>query len=360
MMKKYFLIIIFLFLVRFGYSQDMVFSSYISNINAFFNQTTADLLIFYEQGDYKIFPFLSTYGDTYWDMLSTGRYKNTSQVLNNMAGSFFRINKYLSIPIGFTMSSPSASYYDEGNHKSSQNFIINSGLILETKIGTLGGFIGWATGYNQHSYDHPVTNRSTFEHDEYSNLAYSIIPIIKVSEVPLLGLILKSIDGFFGIDTSDDSTSWSLNINSQPIIFDKWSILTIAPYILRTPFNLEADNEIYGLKTGIKIQDKFTLIIDGGYKIYTNVIGNVFSYEDTPFLRLTSPLWIRENGDWLGPTVYIDRALYTTKIGITGKQFKFPYALEMSFYPYLSVTAISTILFADVFPSMRRKSQEDN
>ena len=355
-----------MFFTRFVYSQELMLSAYLSNItdiNAFFNQTAGSLIKHYEQGDYKIFPFLSLYSDTYWNMLSDSQYKDTTQVFNIMAGSFFRINKYLSIPISFTYSGPSITHYDNDYYSIvSQNLLLNSGLILETKFVSLGGFVGWAAGYNQYSYD-DTDKKLKVERNEHSKLAYSIIPIIKTSESSFLGQFIKNIDGFFGMDIVDNSISWSsisysLTIISQPITFNEWSILSIAPYISRTPFNLEADNEIYGLKTGINIQDKFTLLMDGGYKRYFNINGDAFSYKDTPYMRLTFPLWLRENGDWLGPTVYIDNALYTTKIGITGKQYKFPYTLEMSFYPYISVTAICTIIFADVFPS-RQKTHID-
>jgi len=344
-----------MFSVKFVYSQDLFISPTASiNINSYFNRTTSGLLNIYEQGDYTIFPFLSVYMDQYWDKTSTSKYENMFSTFNSMAGSYFRINEYLSIPLCFTLSMPIVDNNEEDYFKSDFNYLLNSGLILETRFGTLGGFIGWAFGDKYNNFRNPDTGRLESEKDDYSTFAFSIVPILKTSEFQLLGNFIKSIDGFFGIDINDGSTSWSLNITSQPIIFENWSILSIAPYILRTPFNLEAVNEIYGLKTGFNILNKFSFLIDGGYKIYTDIDGNVFSYEDTPFLRLTVPFWYEENGDWFGATVYIDKALYTTKIGLIGKLFKLPYAVELSFYPYLIMSVTCTVLFADVWSLLKK------
>jgi hypothetical protein len=49
------------------------------------------------------------------------------------------------------------------------------------------------------------------------------------------------------------------------------------------------------------------------------------------------------NGDWFGPTFYMDKMFYTPKIGFIGNVASFPFLAEMSFYPYFSATVGLTL-----------------
>jgi hypothetical protein len=357
MRRDLFVLLLFLSVNAFSLdSYDVEYPAHSTDIMTFFNKEAGFLLKRYDgyKGDYNFYP---------WGIWSTGFYapwdlSGITGLADVTAGLYFRLNDYLSIPLGITSifedsakgvsyDSPSVGYEDLDF-----DLFINSGLIFHSRFGSIGAFVGYYYGYfkDKDEWTNPYDiYDSMFGWSHYdgwgyvtdsgsdSGVKYTIVPVLNTAEYPILGLFTREVDGYFGMDR-DDILNWAIKIVSRPFDLGEVTFSSLVPYYAKENYNLEAKNEIYGLRMSVMINN-FKFSIDSGYRHYFDIRGNVLEYDDSPFFRFNFPIDDYGNGDWFGLTFYFDKTYLVPKIGVFANLFGNPVFGEIALYPHLFLAA---------------------
>jgi len=197
----------------------------------------------------------------------SGDYANLGMQYNGLIGSVIRFSKYLSMPLFLSATGGQAayetSYIGEHGYNEQKEFTYNSiytggGLVLSTKWGTLGGFVGYYGLY---------ANDTFFDEMGDRHVRYGLIPVLNTTKYPLLKEVLRAIENYLSFDFHEDKLDLpgrSTKIISRPIrINDFFTISDIYVYNTDEYLNMVLRNRIWGGGISVGIID----MIDFGFEI---------------------------------------------------------------------------------------------
>jgi hypothetical protein len=261
-------------------------------------------------------------------------YESLSGLFSNnfSLGTNIRLNKNILLPI-YAYTAMNTTISEVAEATTLIDMFIGSGLVLQNILGTYGFYGGYYGKYFSYigDYEYLIKYFGNYIDDPYSfywsesrpglilhdgtwrnSVKFSFVPIINVSKFPLLGIIWKTLEGYFGLNETDFiSSNYSLNLLSWGFSFGKFSVNTIGFYTKKEHYNLEANSNVWGIKTSFSIFNTMLLFDFGNIK-YNNIIGNKLYYQDSYFFR---PMVIFERIG-LGITAYFDNQNNYPKIGI--------------------------------------------
>jgi hypothetical protein len=185
-----------------------------------------------------------------------------SMLINAMGGGVIPLNAYVSIPLFASVTAvkkEGATFY-------------GTGLIAHTSLGSLGGFAGFKSA-------------TTPEGEGEKALHFSLVPLLDTRKYPLLGLIFKSINSYFGYEQNEKK---DIDYSVKPF-FNEWKL---GPFVLDSLYykdekiGPDGRNKVYGVKGGITGGGprSYSLFVEGGCRDYYDVTRNAAIYEDTRFI----------------------------------------------------------------------------
>jgi hypothetical protein len=237
-------------------------------------------------------------------------------------GTFYRVNEHLLLPLNAMISFPISD-----NRMGNSHFILNSGLVFQTGIGTIGFFVGHDRNnyrdegpYTKQGYDSDGIYHYGGQEDSVEYIQgkafLSLASAINVSEFPIAGYIIKMLEGYINTE-QNTGTNYSIKLVSQPFSIGSVTINNIKPYYSNHRFNLLSEIRIYGLLTNIEILNKFSFFVDFGYKNYYNTASTSSYYEDTPYFSFGFPAKYfdpQHKNLWMGFAFYFDKRYLVPKI----------------------------------------------
>ena len=265
-----------------------------------------DLLTFFSSESRYALSHSMEYSEDIFQFGSGGFFDdvNGNRVLEVATGFMFPINKYVTIPIYFSVLSNSTymmyfpifwpinpSYFE---------MFTGTGLILNTKWLTLGTYVGYHSltlyedldeGENLFfglpRFDAPVLSESY-------GIDYTIVPIVKTNLWYLKGIESHFSTGKFNLwSDSDEKESFDFNdiqFYTKLLIFGfnlfNQNRNLIEPYYFRGNYNWVTKNSIYGIRVGIS-----HFVLEGGYRVFDE------NYRDSFFVsghwRFSAPSLIQ-------------------------------------------------------------------
>jgi hypothetical protein len=233
------------------------------------------------------------------------------------------------------------------------NFLFDSGLVFQSRIGSIGFF----AGYNYIDYQKTIrtesyTDDNWIRHpseeytEEYSDtrIKYSLVPVINTRDFPILGFAVQKLEGYINTDQSNE-TNYSIKLVSRPIKMGTLVINSLEPYYSKKRFDLYAQSRVYGLLTNAEITDRFVFFLDAGYRdyfdiTYTSTLYYDTPYDDTPYVRFGFPLdynW-KDKERWNGISFYIDEEFPLPKIGWIHQWGDSRFLIELGIYKSFNFT----------------------
>ena len=374
--KKLIIFLIFFMLtISAVFSFDFYYSSSSMDPLMFFKDETSEYLKIINDGG-KQQLFISSYLDYFYN------YEEDFQILHNsLFAYFFRINEYFFIPLSFTFQINSiffSEYYDDfweylENDKSYEfdysYLFFNTGIVFQHRFGNIGLFAGYNFDIvNIIDILDPFFTEQNFRHRPEDYFYYSIFGILNTKDIPIIGYMFKQLSASFifnnkqllrvfsvGSDnisvsnSLDDELDLSFRFSFTPFDIGSVSISRLEPYFNRKPNNLVSYKNEYGLFSNVSIGNNFSFFLDIGYIDYFNVIQKSVLYEDTPFIRFGFPVnSISNKNEWVGFSLYMDKAFIVPKIGIFASQkknsfMKGAFLVELGFYRVLSLSAFGSL-----------------
>jgi hypothetical protein len=144
------------------------------------------------------------------------------------------------------------------------------------------------------------------------NFKWTVVPLVNTDEFPVMGIAVKTIMGYFGLDELD-SISWSIRLVSQSFSLGSFRFQAVEPYYTKEAYNLQTKNHLFGLKFNIMLHNTL-LQLDMGYRDFFDTKGYWY-YDDTLFGRLLITLGDYKPDDWVGLSFYMDSKFLLPKIG---------------------------------------------
>jgi hypothetical protein len=335
---------------------DFKYTSQSTDMMAFFqDEMTEYMNILY---DGRNIPF---YISAYDNLLHTyGDDKVLSSVLTATTGSFIRISRYFLIPVNASLA------FLLNNGVRDLNFLLDSGLVFQNRIGIIGFF----AGYNYISYkNESIRTESYFGSDgtwypteryneEYSDkkIKFSLVPIMNTSEFPIIGYAMNKLEGYINVDQNNEK-NYSIKLVSRPIKMGPLVINSIEPYYSRKRFDLYAQSNAYGLLINADITARFLFFLDAGYRDYFDITYASSLYDNTPYVRFGFPIdynWKYKNR-WNGLSFYIDKEFPLPKIGYISRFNNSRLLMEFGFYKSFNFSISYRFVWGDAWLSGRGK-----
>jgi hypothetical protein len=240
------------------------------------------------------------------------------------------INKYVSIPFYYGYATGT------GETMTKQDNLVGSGLIVNSKIGIISGFIGWT--WNTIA---PIDS-DRYEHVEPDqNLFYSILPQINVGKFPVIGLLWDSLEAYVGLN-KDPWEDMAVTLISKSFDIGSVTIDSLDLIYKKQPYTLDANRASYGLGVGINQQWGIEL----GYRDYYDILGYPDRYENTMYARIE---WAPKSA---GAFYAEFDSLYMPKIGFYGGYggiFSLVYEIRFAHMKFDGFT-LGMNLLLDYFP----------
>lgn len=205
---------------------------------------------------------------------------------NGMIGGVIRFNKYLSMPLFFSAAGgifsvenewdgTGSSYYRDIVDYNYNNLYTGGGLVLSTKFGTLGAFVGYYKMFSNFGLYSEMGERP---------LRYGVIPVLNVSEYPLLKYALSTIQNYLSFDFHESKlniSSTTTKVISRPIEIDSFRISSLYYFYSNEFINAVYRNEIHG--GGISLEfDLFRIEFETGHRnISLAYLSNVSIFDET-------------------------------------------------------------------------------
>ncbi|MDR0684584.1 MAG: hypothetical protein LBF83_05610 [Spirochaetaceae bacterium] len=322
--------------VNAAFGFDFKYTSQSTDVMGFFQDEIAEYMNMLYDG--RDVPF---YVSCYDNLLSAPDdddpdFSHLSSVLTATTGSFIRINKHFLIPVNIS------SAYLLNNDVQDLNFLFDSGLVFQNRMGIIGFF----AGYNYSYYQKTIRTKSYTDDnwkwhpgeeytEEYSdtNIKYALVPVINTRDFPIVGFAVNKLEGYINADQNNE-TNYSIKLVSRAIKMGPFAINSIEPYYSKKRFDLHAQSKVYGVLTNAEITDRFVFFLDAGYRDYFDITLTSHLYDDTPYIRFGFPLdydW-QYKDHWNGISFYIDKEFPFPKIGYITQFGSSRLSMELGFY----------------------------